>query len=722
MIRRFPVACLLTSFGCAAIAATMNTPPAARTVEAQDEAFGLRLPDPYRWMEGEGNAEFDGWLRAEGAYGRAQLDAEPRLKFWRERLEAVARAGVINRLQQPMKGRIFFLRASEGREGVLMVRNADGSERTLLDPGAQQGGSGALTAAITGYSASPDGQRVAVNVQRGGSELTTIEVLNVDDASSAPPDTIADVWGEFQAGWLPDGKSFVYTQLAPPAERDATDPMLDMRVRLHALGTSPAADPVVVRRGLNPSVALTPNEFPLLDVSEDSEFALLIIGGARPQARACFTRRAAALRPDAKWSCPVDYDDNVQGLALHHDQLYLTSMKGHPNGQLLRRQLAARGHAGPAQVVIREDESAVMTGLAVASDGLYVRRMRGGPDELLRLDYPGGAPGRVGLPYSGAIYILNADPRAAGVVFTLQGWTQPRTAFRVSAGDTRPGDLHLGADSPADYSGITADEVTAASADGTEVPLTIIHRRDAQRPLREIAMLEGYGGYGISTQPYFDPMALEWVRAGHVFAYAHVRGGGEKGDRWRIAGSGPAKERGVEDFIACAQALTVLGWADRERIVAFGGSMGGVLVGGAITRQPQAFAAAAIQSGILNPARLLAAKNGANQFAEVGDPRTEAGLKSVSAMDPYLRVKAGTAYPAVLLVVGVNDNRVAPWNSGKFGARLLAASTSGKPVWFRLDADMGHFNTAQAALSREQADIYTFAEREAPAPSSSAKE
>jgi prolyl oligopeptidase len=710
VIRRSCVAALVISLCAAAVAATVNAPPAARTVQAADDAFGLHLPDPYRWMEGENNADFTAWLRAQGAYGRAQLDAAPRLQFWRERLGAVARAGMINRLQQPMGGRIFFLRLTGGREGVLMVRDSDGSERTLLDPAARQQGS--LTTAITGYSPSADGKRVAVNVQRGGSELTTIEVLNVDDASAAP-DVIADVWGEFQASWLPDGKAFVYTQLAPLAERDATDPLLNTRVRLHTLGSSPAADPVLVRRGANPTVALTPNEFPLLDLAEDSDFALLIIGGARPETRVCLARRSAALRPEAKWTCPIDYADNVQQVALHRNQLYLASMKGHPNGELLRRSLSTSGHAGPAHAVIPADANAVITGLATASDGLYVRRMQGGPDELLRLDYPGGAPRSIALPYGGAVYLLNADPRAAGVLFTLQGWTRPRTAFEVSARAPQPQDLHLGADSPADYSGVTADEVTAVSADGTEVPLTIIHRRDAQRPLGEAAIVEGYGGYGISSQPVFNPFVLEWVQAGHVYAHAHVRGGGEKGDLWRIAGSGTAKERGVEDFLACAQALVTSGWADRARLVAWGGSMGGVLIGGAITRQPETFAAAAIQAGELNPSRLLAAKNGANQFAEVGDPRTETGLKSVAAMDPYLRIKAGTAYPAVLLVVGVNDNRVAPWNSGKFGARLLAASSSGKPVWFRLDDDMGHFNTAQEAQSREQADVYTFAELQA---------
>jgi prolyl oligopeptidase len=144
--------------------------------------------------------------------------------------------------------------------------------------------------------------------------------------------------------------------------------------------------------------------------------------------------------------------------------------------------------------------------------------------------------------------------------------------------------------------------------------------------------------------------------------------------------------------------------------VAFGGSMGGVLVGGAITRSPQAFGAAIIQSGELNPSRLIAAANGANQFAEVGDPRTSEGLHMLAAMDPYQRIKDGMSYPPVLLVVGMNDHRVSPWESGKFAARLAAASAAKRPVWFRTDVDMGHFNTAESAEAAELADGFAFAE------------
>ena len=679
-------------------------PPVARTVDAADDAFGLHLPDPYRWMEGRENAEFSAWLKAQGVYGRAQLDALPRLAYWRSQLDRVAQAGTVNRLQRPMGGRVFFLRLQQGREGVLMVRDPNGQERVLFDPGA-----GSAATSITEYSPSPDGRLIAINVQRGGSEVTRVQVLKVSDAT-ALADAVEDVWGELAVSWLPDGSAFAYTQLQPVALRDATDPMLNQRVRLHRLGTASAADPVLITRGSNARVAMTPSEFPALELSDRSPFALLVIGGARAQLRICVAPRTAVLHADTHWRCPIGYDDNVQQYALAGERLYWTTMRDHPNGEVLSAAIDNSGTIGPASELMAADPVAVVTGLAAARDALYLKRMHGGPEEILRGAFPSARPRPLHLPYAGAIYQFVADPRATGIVFTLQDWTRPRTAYRSGAANGALEDLKLGADSPADYSAIVSEEVTVRSADGTEVPLTILHRRDARSDQPELALLEGYGGYGISEQPFFDAMTLEWVAAGHVYAVAHVRGGGEKGDQWRVAGTGANKERGVEDFVACAEALVRRGWSAHGRVIAFGGSMGGVLVGGAMTRNPELFGAVVIQSGELNPSRLLAAQNGANQFAEVGDPTTSAGLHALAAMDPYLRIKPGTAYPPVLLIVGLNDNRVQPWASGKFGALLLAGSGSGQPVWYRTDDAMGHFNTAQATLARENADYYAFSE------------
>jgi prolyl oligopeptidase len=682
--------------------------PPARTVSDVDHLFGLALPDPYRWMEGAKNPEFQAWLKVQGEFTRAQLDALPALAGWRAKLRAVSGAATINRLQRRVAGRMFFLRISGGRSGVLMVRDAQGTERVLLDPNPPAPQSSSAT--ITEYSPSPDGSLVAVNVDHGGNEVTEVSVLDVR-TGAALHDVLETIWGEFPVSWLSDGSGYTYTQMAPKDEIAGNDPLTNMRVRVHRLGHPVKDDPVLLRAGSNTAVPLLAHEFPFIKASADSDYALAIAGGARPEGRICFTPKSTALSADAHWRCIVDYDDEVRDYALHGRTLYLLSMKGAPNGRILALDLSISPTGlGRARTLVPESKEAVLTGLSSARDALYLRQMKAGVDSLVRLPHGNGGAEQIRMPFAGATYLMSTQPTEQGLVFTLQGWTVPRKAFAFDPATHTLTDLKLGENSAGDYRDIVATETEAVSADGTRVPLTVIARTDAAKDGSHLAILDGYGGYGDSEQPSFDPMLLEWVKAGHVYAIAHVRGGGENGNSWWLAGKPPHKERGVEDFVACAAQLSKMKLTTPGLTAAYGASMGGLLIGGAITRAPGQFGAAIIHAGMLNPVRLLAGQNGANQIAEVGDPRTSEGLQTMAAMDPYQRVRNGVPYPAVMLAVGLNDSRVSTWESGKFGARLRAATTSDRPVWFRTNGDAGHFNDSLNDEAAEWADEVTFLE------------
>jgi len=535
-------------------------------------------------------------------------------------------------------------------------------------------------------------------------------VFDVDSAA-ARPDVLDSIWGEFPVIWLPDGSGYTYTQMAPKGESVAGDPMTNMRVRVHRLGQPVKDDPIILRTGSNARVPLLPNEFPIIDASADSAYALATAGGARPEQRICVASKAAALSADAPWQCIVNYGDDVQGYDLHGAVLYLLSMKGAPNGRILSLDLSKNPlDLTQARELVPESKSTVLTGIAAAHDALYVRQMKGGMDSYLRLPHGSGTVESIDMPFAGASYLISTRPLETGMVFTLAGWTKPRTAYAFDPSTHSLTDLNLGESSAGDYSGILATETHAVSADGTRVPLTVITRADVVGDGSHRAIIDGYGGYGISLQPYFDPMSLEWVKAGGVYAIAHVRGGGENGNTWWLAGKPPHKERGVEDFIACAEQLTKMKLTTFQRTAAYGASAGGLLIGGAITRAPVKFGAAIIHAGMLNPVRLLAGQNGANQIAEVGDPRTAQGLKSIAAMDPYQRIHNGVRYPAVMLATGLNDSRVSTWESGKFAARLRTATTSGMPVWIRTNGDAGHFNDSLDDRAAEWADQAAFLE------------
>ncbi|WP_266159425.1 prolyl oligopeptidase family serine peptidase [Dyella silvatica] len=725
-LRLVAVAGALTLSTLPAFAAQTDTPPPARTVDAVDHLFGTTLHDPYRWMEGEHNAEFQQWLAAQGDDTRAKLDALPTLKDWQQTLQKTNGSTVIYRAQRYVDGKLFFIRQAQG-SGTLMVREADGSERVLLDPATLTGAGG--HASITLFTPSPDGSKVALNTDHAGNEVTRLEVLDVK-SGKLTGDAVEPVWGEFGANWLPDSSGFAYTQMAPPDQRTGGDPMQDMRLLLHRLGTPSAQDPVLLRAGTGPgastSFAMAANRFPLIDFPAGSRWALASAAAAQPELSYCVATQSEAVKPAASWRCIVGLDDKVQAAAIHGDMLYLVSSRERSNGQLLALDLS-RPHASIADarsiLPLQGDEMIVGITLndaqqvAPARDALYVKVSRQGIDGIRRIDYASGKVETIPMPLAGAASLFHADGHQDGFLLELRGWITPPKSWRYEVAGAALRSLGQDEASPADYSMIEATETELVSKDGTHVPLTILHRKDSKLDGSHRAILFAYGSYGLSIVPSFKAVRLEWVKRGNIFAYAHVRGGGEKGEAWHLAGKGPNKYKGVEDFVAGVARLSELGYSRPQRTGLVAGSAGGLLIGGAVVGYPTQFGAAVFLVSLLDPVRLMQAANGANQIGELGDPRKAADFPSVLAMDPYQHISPHTAYPAMMLGVGLNDSRVAPWETGKFAARLRAANTSGRPVWIRTDAQGGHgMQVSLGAEATLYADLFAFMDAQLPRP------
>jgi len=692
----------LIGYTAVAAASAYAAAPAAKRSVVTDTVYGVTVADPYRWMEGPNNTAFAAWLKVQGQEGRASLNASPTLSSWQQRLNAASSASVTNRLQHRINGRIFFLRLEAGKQGVLMVRMSDGREKVLFDPNAVSG----AHASITNYGVSPDGRTIAVNVDRGGNEITTVEFYNVDTGEKLP-DELTDIWGEFVVAWQGNDGVF-YTQMAP--DDGHTDRMLNMRTRYHKLGAPAAQDPTVIPAGGAAGFPLDPQEFPFIGTDPSSPYAMVVATGARAEARVCVAKAADLTAPGAKIQCPVGYDDEVQSGALVGSTLYLQSVKHAPNGQVLALNLDAPAlKLSDAKVVVAEDSEAVITSFAGARDALYVKRMRLGVDSFVRISYSGGRE-LISPPYDGQAALIDATTDADGLMFTLQGWTKPRALYAYDPGRRALTDLKLGATALRDYSGLVDSENTMArSQDGAMVPVTILKPKGYKANGKTKAIVFAYGAYGATTtQPAFDVMSLEWVANGNLYVLAGIRGGGEKGDAWRLAGKGPNKARGVEDMVAAADLVRQRGYSDAKHIALYSASAGGIIVGNAVDRFPDHFGAAIIHAGMLNPTRLAADSNGANQYAEFGDPNASSGFKDLRAMDAYLNLKPGRKYPAVMLDVGLNDNRVAPWNSGKYGAQLKYYAKGKSLVLFRTDADSGHFGTSLSQAAAEAADHYAF--------------
>lgn len=700
-----PVLRLALAFACCLPSLQLShageAPPPTRIVDVVDREFGLELPDPYRWMEGSDNAEFQDWLKAQGDFTRDRLDALPTLDAWRERLAEAAQSQRVRRGHRSAGGRVFFLTQEGSGTGTLMLREADGTILELLDP-ATLGGEG--RASIVDFAPSPDGSNVAVGLDRDGDENVWTRVFDVSTR----------VLGETAVGpglgwsaWLPDGSGFIYSQFADGDDRIDHDRYQNMRMRLHRTGTPSTADTLLLKAGSNPSLPLASSEFVGIAVPSGSRWAIAAAREADPMFRVCVAPATKATDPAVRWRCLVERSDEVTDMHVFGDTLYLVSVRGHPNGRVLALDLSDPD-AGPGDAVelLAESADEVVTGLVVARDALYVKRMRSGIDGIIRIPHGGDTARELDLPGAGAIYNFEASGDSDGLMYSLQAWTMPRQVFAYDPDADTSRDLGVGTESSFDSSALTSFQTEAVSADGTRVPLTIIHRRDIALDGRNRAIIEGYGGYGYSIQPVFDPLRLAWVAAGNVTAVAHVRGGGEKGQTWRQGGHGINKRNSVDDLLASVDTLSALGYATRERIAISGRSAGGLLIGGALAKDPQRFGAAFIGVGWLNPVRVLEGDGGAAHVAESADPRTAEGLAVLAAMDPYINLRENVRYPPVLMTVGLNDPRVPGWETGKFAARLQTLGD--QPAWLRAQADSGHFSATLDAQALELADIHAF--------------
>jgi len=292
-------------------------------------------------------------------------------------------------------------------------------------------------------------------------------------------------------------------------------------------------------------------------------------------------------------------------------------------------------------------------------------------------------------------------------VFGLNGWTRATTFYRATAGRAEP--LGLQSDSWSRAAELSTVREEAVSADGTRVPMVVILPPGGKRAAMP-TLLQGYGSYGtLSLSPWYSPYWLPWAVRGGALAYCGTRGGGERGRAWHEGGRADKKPNAQADFIACAERLIAAGYATPKTLAASGTSAGGQLVPPAVLNRPDLFAALVPRVAVLNATRLGAAPNGANQFAEMGDPGVETGYRGLASQDAYLMLADAKDMPDTLITVGLNDKRVAPWFAAKFAASASQRFAGRRLVLVRADAEAGHgVGSARDRQIAEFADTLAF--------------
>ena len=662
--------------------------------------WGRQVTDNYRYMESLDPSTL-AWMKAQGAYARSTLDAIPARKELRAKIAAFTGSfgltqGYVNR-----GGRAFYEERRPGADDFDLVVSDAAGKRAIVDVAALRAAHGGRPYAINYFFASPDGSKVAAGLSEAGSEAASLFVY---DATTGKP--IAGPLDRADPGyvaWCDDSTRLYFPRLKRLAKgEDEGEKYRNPTLVGWDLKSSPVA---VLGSTVAHGPKFLPDELPTLGITPGSPMAMAVsINGVQNEQALWLAPASQVGDRAAPWTPFVTRDDEVTAVDAAGERIFLLSHKNAPTFQVLT--VKAGRPLSEASVSVPAEKDRVIDSIHAAADGLYVLARHGAYSLLLRAPLDGGKAESIALPFKGYVSEAFADPRQPGVTIALESFVVPPSTYSYDPAKGRFSDLHLGVTPPYDAGRYEISDWEARAEDGVMVPNTVIRRRGVRGP--QVMLIQAYGAYGISQLAKFSLRTASFLDSGGAYASCHVRGGGELGDAWRLAGKDANKAHSWRDLIACAQDLIARGETTKDQLFVFGGSAGGIAVGRALTERPDLFAGVIALVPGTNTLREEFEPAGPINIPEFGSIKTSEGFKNLYEMDTVQHVRAGVQYPAVLLTTGLNDPRVAPWEPAKLAAALQAAGTA-RPVLLRVDAEAGHgIGSTKAQEDDLYADLWAF--------------
>jgi prolyl oligopeptidase len=672
-------------------------------IDVRETLHGVEIADPYRWLEETDDPDVRRWTAEQNAATRQALDALPFRDRVRGRLDELLQVGL---LEVPVvaAGAAFFLRREAHQDqSVLYAREPGSGDRALVDPN-ELAGDHLVT--IDWFFPSADGRLVAYGLSRGGDELSTLHVVEVA-SGRVLDDRIPDTRFSSVA-WLPDASGFYYTRYPAKGSVPEGEERYNTRVRFHGLGDDPAQDSVVFGEGREPT-----DRFDLA-ISRDGRFLLIHVqqGWAKTTLFVLDHARDGELRSTGEEHEAIFAGHFADG------SLYALTNWGAPNWRVLELDPETLD-LGAARTVLAEREGTIVAEIALVGGRLVAHELEDASSRIRVYALPEGALAReLELPDLGSVQGTPSlrTPGIAGewdgeeLLLGFTSFLHPPAVLRsdlATGAVTRFAQL----EAPPGFDPLSYEtrQVHCRSADGTSIPIFLIHRRGLRLDGSAPVFLTGYGGFNIGMTPYWINALPLWVDSGGVFAVAVLRGGNEFGERWHRGGMLDRKQNVFDDFVAAADWLVDEAYTSRERLAIAGGSNGGLLVGAALTQRPDLCRAVVCEVPLLDMLRYHRFQVAKLWISEYGSPDDPEQFRWLQAYSPYHHVVDGERYPAVLLTTALGDTRVDPMHARKMAARLQAATASELPVLVRVDEDAGHGVGKPRSKQLDSAtDLWTF--------------
>jgi prolyl oligopeptidase len=670
-----------------------------------DTLHGRSVADPYRWLEDAADPRTEEWSLAQDALFAEARSSWPGQEHVRRRVAELVGAGIVTAPVWRGDRQFVMRRTAEQEHAVLLVIEADGTERTLIDPMAIDP-SGTTT--LDTWQPSKEGKLLAYQLSEGGTEESVLRVMDVTTGETV--DGPIDRARYSPVAWLPGGESYYYVRRLPADQVPEGEEQFHRRVWLHRVGTDADTDTLVFGDGLDAT------NYYGVSVSRDGRWLSITAAAGTEPRNDLWVADISESSPDKPDLITVQEGVDAQ-TSLHFGRdglIYAYTNADAPRGRILVSEPGVWA-LGEWRDLVPEDPDSVLEGWAIL-DGdalrdpvLLVVRSQHAVGHIHRHELRSGAEtGSVPMPGLGTVAGISDRPEGGHEAWF--GYTDHTTPASVYHYDARTDSTSLWASAPGsvEVPAVTSEQVVYQSKDGTDVRMFVIRRSDAGAgPAPTI--LNGYGGFGVPLTPAYSATVLAWVEAGGVYVVANLRGGGEEGEDWHRGGMRDTKQNVFDDFHAAAEWLIEHGVTTPNQLTISGGSNGGLLVGAALTQRPDLYSAVICAAPLLDMVRYEEHGLGPTWSDEYGTASDATELGWLLAYSPYHNVREGVDYPATLFTIFDGDTRVDPLHGRKMAAALQHATTGGRPVLVRRESDVGHGARAVTRAVELSVDTLAFA-------------
>jgi prolyl oligopeptidase len=673
------------------------TYPRTARINVAEEHFGQTVVDPYRWLENSASddASVATWIKAQNDATRGCLEILPGRDVLRKRMAELLN---YDRHTAPLKrGGHYFFTFHEGlaNQPSLYTRDSvDGESRLLIDPNTwSDDGADALGE----WEVSDDGKLIVFGIQTGGEDWRRLHVLDVDTRTVLEDDVR---WARFtKIAWAPDRSGFFYSRFPEPEPgKAAVAGVANHAVYFHHLGTPQDGDRLIYATPDRPHLLhmadrLTNGRYlHIISTPGSNENALTIVDLNATG----WTPRTVVADLESEWT--VFGNDGTS--------LVLITTDGAERRRVVSLDLS-QDEPRPVEIVGEALDKAVLNDAAILGGRMLIAYLVDAKTEIRRFTLDGRDEGVVTLPGIGSAGGLRGNSQDDEAFFVFTSFDAPTAIYRYNVG-TGTVTSWASPQVPVDLERFVVEQRFYSSKDGTDVPIFLMRRKDTTSAAP--TLLYGYGGFGISQIPYYNPLQLAWVEQGGVLAVANIRGGGEYGQAWHRAGKLENKQNAFDDFIAAGEFLKEAGITTPHGLVIQGESGGGLLVGAVTNQRPDLFDVALPGVGVMDMLRYDKFTGGILWTGEFGSPTEERHFNNLIRYSPYQGIKPGQDYPAILATTADADDRVVPAHTFKYVAALQAAELGPKPRLVRIETRAGH--GAGMPLDKvvaQHADMWAFA-------------